>query len=109
MSKRNAFQREIRHSLGDLIREAREARGLSQLQLASQLEEGLHPTTVSGWETGEQIPRADRMFDLIVILRLPLQATAVVYLQALRERALDLEAAGAASRRQAAQGRPRRP
>ncbi len=48
--------------LGPRIREAREAIGLSQLQLASRL--GVKESTVKRWETDQVAPRANRLASL---------------------------------------------
>lgn len=47
------------HGLGARIRQAREAAGLYQHQLAEAVEVG--PTAVTRWETGKRIPPAVRL------------------------------------------------
>ncbi|MDP3486685.1 MAG: helix-turn-helix transcriptional regulator [Bacillota bacterium] len=49
-----------------MIRVKREAKGLTQCQLATAM--GVDQTAVSQWERGETLPRADRLPDLAKIL-----------------------------------------
>ena len=63
---------------------------------------------LSGWENAEQLPKADRLFELIAILRLPLTATCVLYAEALREQALEIRGRARAAKRRGGGPGPRR-
>lgn len=69
-------------TLHQMIREAREKRGLSQYQLAELL--GVRNTTVSTWELGKVNPSPENMVALITILDLDEDAAASAYLDAWR-------------------------
>lgn len=56
--------------VGALIRERRVARGLSQLELAGRL--GVKQQSVSRWEAGESLPRAQTFVRLAEVLGVPL-------------------------------------
>lgn len=48
------------------LKEKREEQNLTQSGLATQI--GVNQNTVSQWETGERIPRADKLVQLAQIL-----------------------------------------
>lgn len=48
------------------IKKLREDKGLSQIQLADKI--GVGQSTVSTWETGDSLPRADKLPQLAAIL-----------------------------------------
>ena len=52
---------------GQRLRRARQAAGLTQLQLSEAL--GVHETHVTNWERGERVPRVDRLGKLAQVLR----------------------------------------
>ena len=56
--------------LGERIANARQERGLSQLDLANQL--GVKQSTIDHWESGETAPRANRLNQLAGVLNVPL-------------------------------------
>jgi HTH-type transcriptional regulator, cell division transcriptional repressor len=55
---------------GERLRDAREAAGMSQQQIASRL--GVKAATVNHWETGKKEPRANRLQMLASLLNVPL-------------------------------------
>lgn len=58
----------IRIALGDKLREFREARGLSQEDLAELTGEEVDETTISRIERGERVPRARTLTKLLAHL-----------------------------------------
>ena len=56
-------------ALGNLIRQKRQARGLSQEQLAQQLE--VSRQAVAKWESGKGFPSAERLLYLAQVLDIP--------------------------------------
>jgi transcriptional regulator with XRE-family HTH domain len=71
-------------TLSDMIRQARNAKGLSQYQLADTL--GVRNIAVSAWETGKNNPSPENMVELIRVLDLDEAAAASAYLEAWRRR-----------------------
>jgi transcriptional regulator with XRE-family HTH domain len=69
-------------NLSQMIRDAREARGLSQYALADLLK--VRNTTVSGWELGKHNPSPDAMVTIIEVLELDPDEAASAYLEAWR-------------------------
>ena len=59
-------------ALGNLIRQKRQARGLSQEQLAQQLE--VSRQAVAKWESGKGFPSAERLLYLAQVLDIPAEA-----------------------------------
>ena len=59
-------------TLGNLIRQKRQARGLSQEQLAQQLE--VSRQAVAKWESGKGFPSAERLLYLGQVLDIPAEA-----------------------------------
>ena len=59
-------------ALGNLIRQKRQARGLSQEQLAQQLE--VSRQAVAKWESGKGFPSAERLLYLGQVLDIPAEA-----------------------------------
>lgn len=57
-----------RRRLGELIREGRRARNETQEALAERL--GVTQVSVSGWESGRQIPALGALLDLCELLEL---------------------------------------
>jgi transcriptional regulator with XRE-family HTH domain len=55
---------------GERLRNAREAAGMSQQQMASRL--GVKGTTVNSWEVGKEDPRANRLQMIASLLNVPL-------------------------------------
>jgi transcriptional regulator with XRE-family HTH domain len=55
---------------GERLRNAREAAGMSQQQMASRL--GVKGTTVNNWEAGKEDPRANRLQMIASLLNVPL-------------------------------------
>ena len=55
---------------GERLRNAREAAGMSQQQMASRL--GVRGATVNNWEAGKEDPRANRLQMIASLLNVPL-------------------------------------
>ena len=55
---------------GERLRNAREASGMSQQQMASRL--GVKGATVNNWESGKEDPRANRLQMIASLLNVPL-------------------------------------
>ena len=55
---------------GERLRNAREAAGMSQQQMASRL--GVKGSTVNNWEAGKEDPRANRLQMIASLLNVPL-------------------------------------
>ena len=56
--------------LGERLAKARQNRGYSAPQLAQRM--GIKPATIDRWESGETVPRANRLHQLSGILNVPL-------------------------------------
>lgn len=69
-------------TLHQMIRGAREKRGLSQYELADLL--GVRNTSISTWELGKVNPSPENMVALITVLDLDPDAAASAYLEAWR-------------------------
>ncbi|WP_338868483.1 helix-turn-helix transcriptional regulator [Spirosoma sp. SC4-14] len=64
---------EITEQVGQLIREARQKKGLSQLELAELL--GITKGAVSGYETGKQNLTVGTLHKIALALDMPLKIT----------------------------------
>jgi transcriptional regulator with XRE-family HTH domain len=73
--------------LPELIRDAREASGMTQHQLGQAL--GVQNTSVSMWELGKVIPQPAHMIALVKILGLDAREADAAYMDAWRERESD--------------------
>jgi len=63
-----------RGNVGEVIRKARIARGLTQVELAEQLgyESTSNGSTIRRWESGSLLPPLDRIRELAAILDIPI-------------------------------------
>ena len=91
----------VRKALGEQIQRYRTRKRYSQRDLGKPLD--ADSTTISGWERGQQLPKAHRMMEIIEILGMPLKDTALLFLEAQAERT---RAAAAAARKRRPRKRP---
>ena len=61
----------MKHSVPQVIRDARKALKLTQAQLGKRM--GLTKAAVSGWETGDSAPGRDHVIKLSRILDVPVE------------------------------------
>jgi transcriptional regulator with XRE-family HTH domain len=62
-------------TFGDILKQARKAKGLLQREVARDLDERVEGAHVWRWEAGKNLPTADRVARLIEILELDPAAT----------------------------------
>jgi transcriptional regulator with XRE-family HTH domain len=59
----------LRERFSANLRRSREAAGLTKAELSRRVE--VHPTLVSHWEHGRQMPRLDTVVKLVSVLEVP--------------------------------------